>query len=192
MKSYIFYAIIFLIVIEGLMKEAFKVNTIDAIKNRRSVRKYKKGVEIPDEHIKAMLEAAMMAPSACNTRPWEFFVLRSEEAKVKALKIHPAAGHLENASIGILVCAKPELQKGISEGYFPQDCGAAIENILLSALELGYGTGWCGIYPRDERVQEFREEFGISSLPFGLVVVGAADEEPAARGFYDEKLVTVL
>lgn len=168
------------------------MNTIDAIKSRRTVRKYKNGVIIPDEHIKAMLEAAMMAPSACNTRPWEFVVLKSEDAKERALKIHPAAQHLKDASIGILVCAKPDKQEGRAEGYYQQDCGAAIENILLSALELGYGSGWCGIYPRDERVQMFRDEFEISSLPLALVVVGKADEEPDARGFYDEKLVTVI
>ena len=168
------------------------MNTIDAIKTRRTVRKYKKGVIIPDEHIKSILEAAMMAPSACNTRPWEYVVLKSEAAKKRALDIHPAAQHLKDASIGIIVCARPDKQNGRAEGFYPQDCGAAIENILLASLELGYGSGWCGIYPRDERVNQFKEEFDISSLPFALVVIGEADEKPDARGFYDEKLVTFI
>ena len=168
------------------------MNTIDAIKNRRTIRKYKNGVMIPDEHIKTILEAAMMAPSACNTRPWEYIVLKSEDAKLRALNIHPAAQHLKDASVGIIVCARPDLQNGRAEGYYPQDCGAAIENILLAALDLGYGSGWCGIYPRDERVNQFKEEFGISSLPLALVVIGESDEEPDARGFYDEKLVTII
>ena len=134
----------------------------------------------------------MMAPSARNTRPWEFIVLKSDEAKNKAVNIHPYAKHLENACIGILVCARPELQEGIAEGYFPLDCSAAIENILLQSHDLGYGSCWCGIYPREERINPFKEEFKLNSIPFALVVIGVADEEPPAKGFYDPERVTVL
>ena len=41
----------------------------EAIRARRSVRKYKKGAQIPADDVKKMLEAAMMAPSAVNSRP---------------------------------------------------------------------------------------------------------------------------
>ena len=52
------------------------MNLSDVIRARRSIRKYKPGIEIPEEHMKTILEAGMMAPSACNTRPWEFFVIK--------------------------------------------------------------------------------------------------------------------
>ena len=168
------------------------MNLNEAIRNRRSVRKYVPGVEMPDEHIKTILESAMMAPSACNSRPWEFVVLKSTEAKEQALKIHPYAKHLRDASVGVLVCAREDLQKGIAEGYFPQDCGAAIENILLQSLELGYGSCWCGIYPRLERVTMFKEEFNLKSTPVALVVIGRAAEMPDARGFYDDDRVSII
>lgn len=164
----------------------------EALLGRRSIRKYVKGYEIPDDDITKILTAAMHAPSACNTRPWEFYVIKSEEAKAKVLSIHPYARHLETASAAILVCAKPDVQSSAAEGYFPQDCGAAVENILLSAFELGYGTCWCGIYPRDERVTLFKETFNLSSLPFGLITIGKADETPTKKGFYDESLVKYL
>ncbi len=167
------------------------MNVSEAIRARRSVRKYK-AAQIPDEDIKTILEAAMCAPSACNTRPWEFVVLRSDEAKQKALDIHPYAKHLAAASIGILVCGRPDLQEGIASGFFPQDCGAAIENILLQCTELGYGSCWCGIYPGEERTPKFKEAFGLTSTPVALIVVGVPDEEPAMRGFYDETRVKVL
>ncbi|MFQ9638832.1 MAG: nitroreductase family protein [Eisenbergiella sp.] len=64
------------------------MNTSDAIRSRRSIRKYKKGSVIPKEHIRLLLEAAMMAPSACNTRPWEFVVVESEEIQEKITAIH--------------------------------------------------------------------------------------------------------
>lgn len=99
---------------------------------------------------------------------------------------------MKDASVAILVSALPETQQDKASGYFPQDCGAAIENMLLQALDLGYGTCWCGIYPRENRVENYRNEFNITSLPLGLVIIGTADEEPQPRGFYDESKVTVL
>lgn len=168
------------------------MNVYEAILKRRSIRKYEPGFIIPDEDIKKMLTAAMSAPSACNTRPWEFVVLKSDEAKQKALKIHTAATHLKDAGCAILVCALPDCQKPPATGYFPQDCGAAVENILLTALEFGYGTCWCGIYPREERCEQFRREFNLKSLPIAMVVIGKANEAPDARGFYDEKKVSVI
>lgn len=168
------------------------MNLTEAILKRRSVRKYKGGYEMPEEDLKKILNAAMHAPSAKNTRAWEFVVLKSEEAKKRAVKIHPYAKHLENASLAILVCARPDLQQGYVDGFYPQDCGAAIENILLESLELGYGSCWSGIYPREERVELFKKEFELSSLPFALVVIGVADEEPTEKGFYEESKVTVL
>jgi len=168
------------------------MNLNDAIRNRRSVRKYKAGNTMPEEHLKMILEAAMMAPSACNTRPWEFVVLKSEEAKLKAKKLHPYVREIENTCVAILVCARPEIQQGVAEGYFPQDCGAAIENILLQSLELGYGTCWCGVYPKTERVEMFKKEFNLTSTPMAVVNIGVADEEPVQRGFYEPEKVTVL
>ncbi|MEF2735552.1 MAG: nitroreductase family protein, partial [Blautia sp.] len=41
------------------------MNTSEVIRNRHSIRKYKKGVQIPRKDIETMLEAAMFAPSAC-------------------------------------------------------------------------------------------------------------------------------
>ena len=56
------------------------MNTLEAIKKRRSIRKYVKGAEIPAEDMRQILEAAMLAPSARNCRPWEFAVIRNRAA----------------------------------------------------------------------------------------------------------------
>lgn len=163
--------------------------TLETIHSRRSIRKYKTGVVVPKEDIKEILKAAMMAPSACNTRPWEFVVVESREMLDALVAVDPYASMLKTASLAIVVCAKPELQDAICPGYFPQDCGAATQNILLAAASLGYGTCWCGIHPVEERVHAVREVIGVDSTPFSIVALGVADEAPAARGFYDETRV---
>ena len=66
------------------------MQTCEAIRARRSVRKYKAGAAVPPEHVKLMLEAAMMAPSAVNSRPWEFYVVERRETLERLMQAHPA------------------------------------------------------------------------------------------------------
>ncbi|HJC57545.1 MAG TPA: nitroreductase family protein [Candidatus Eisenbergiella intestinipullorum] len=165
------------------------MNTSEAIRSRRSIRKYEKGFLIPQEHIEQMLEAAMMAPSACNRRPWEFVVVQKPEVLEQIMNVHPYTRMLETASLAIVVCGRPDLQEGICDGFWPQDCGAAIENLLLQATELGYGTCWCGCYPARNRAEELQKVLDVTSIPLAVVAVGKADEAPDARGFYDPSRV---
>ena len=162
------------------------------IRARRSIRKYKPGAPVPEEDVKLMLEAAMMAPSACNARPWEFFVAENPEIKEKLRAAHPYASMLEDASLAIVACARPEDQTGVCEGYWPLDCGAAVENLLLQAAALGYGTCWCGCWPAMDRVEAIQAILNTQSVPAALIAVGVPDESPEARGGYDPGKVTWL
>lgn len=168
------------------------MNYTDVIRERRSIRKYKPDMDVPEEHIHMLLEAAMMAPSACNTRPWEFFVTKKTEIKEALMQAQPYSKMLKTAPVAIIVCGRPDLQEGKCNDYWPQDCGAAIENILLQAKDLGYGTCWCGCYPVMDRVTAIQEILHTESIPVAIVAVGVADEAPAARGFFDPERVTYL
>lgn len=163
-----------------------------AIRARRSIRKFKPGASVPKADIEAMLEAAMMAPSACNTRPWEFFVVEDPGTKAKLRAAHPYSGMLESAPLAIVVCARPGDQEGKCDGFWPLDCGAAIENLLLQAAGLGYGTCWCGCWPGMERVHAIQGILNTKSIPAALIAVGVPGEDPAPRGFYQADKVTWL
>lgn len=56
------------------------METMEAIRARRSIRKYKSR-EIPDEAVNELLEAARLAPSGVNCQPWRFVLIKSEEKK---------------------------------------------------------------------------------------------------------------
>ena len=135
----------------------------------------------------------MLAPSACNTRPWEFIVIKNREVLEKIRKVHPYTGMLETASLAIIMCALPETQtEPVMSGYYPQDCGAATQNILIQAVELGLGTCWCGVYPKEDRIAEIKNILGTEKLPFNIIAVGVPDENPDSRGRYDESKVTYI
>ena len=165
----------------------------EAIKTRRSIRKFKADSVVTDDQIHKLLEAAMLAPSACNSRPWEFVVVQNREKLDELKEAHPYAKMLSTASAAIVICALPEVQEGIqggiAEGYFQQDCGAATENILLQAIELGLATCWCGVYPKDYLIERVKTILDISTLPFNLIAIGVPDEMPKSRGHFDENKV---
>lgn len=169
------------------------MTTTEAIRARRSVRQFKPGAEITEEQIKLMLEAAMLAPSACNTRPWEFVVVRDREKLSEIMAVHDHAKMLATASLAIVLCALPEKQdKELPRGFYPQDCGAATQNILLQATELGLGSCWCGVYPKEGLPDKIKAILGVESLPFNVIAIGVPDAAPKARGFYEDAKVRYI
>ena len=114
----------------------------EAIKNRRSIRTYKKQ-GLPEGTVEKLLDAARLAPSAGNVQPWEFVVVNSQKIKQDLCKAAFNQKDLEEASIVIVVCAdeKRAEQTYGSRGknlYCIQDTAAAIQNILLTACSLGW------------------------------------------------------
>ena len=164
----------------------------DIIKSRRSIRRYDPSKPVTREQLDELLEAAMFAPSACNSRPWEFIAVTKRNILDEIAQAHPFAGMCATATAAIVVVAIP--QEGRPEGYFPQDCGAATQNILLQAASMGLGTCWCGVYPREERITFFRERFNIQppKIPFNVIAIGAPDDAPEARGFFEAEKVSYM
>ena len=168
--------------------------TLEIIKTRRSIRKYK-DTPIPKAKITAMLEAAMLAPSACNTRPWRFIAITSRDVLNRLADAHNWAKMLYTAPLAIIVVALPATQEGhpvdLPKGFYPQDCGAATQNILLQAEAMGYGSCWCGVYPKPVQpvISEILE-IPEGEIPFNIIAIGEKDEAPEPRGRYDEARIT--
>lgn len=161
---------------------------IEAIKERRSMRKFKTRA-LPKVQIEAMLEAAMLAPSACNTRPWRFVVVTQREILNKLADCHKYAKMLYHAPVAIVICAlaKEQGENETAKGFYPQDCGAATQNILLQAQAMGLASCWCGVYPKEHLMPVVSEILGLAAdeIPFNIIAIGEADDTPEARGFYE-------
>jgi nitroreductase len=167
------------------------MKTTQAIRARRSIRKYKPGMTLPQEHIDLMLEAAMCAPSASNKRPYAFVVVENKALMAQIAERHPYAKFLSEASLAIVVCGDPRVNPRPA-GYemWPQDCAAATQTLMLQATELGYGSCWSALYPYEDRIGVAVDVLDIRDVvPFSLIALGVADEAPDRRGFYDKTKV---
>ncbi len=153
------------------------MDTLEAIHTRRSVRKYQ-DQPLPEALVRKLLAAAMMAPSARNAQPWQFVVIDDRELLAEYARNHPNAAMAKDAPLAVLVCGDVRLE--LSAGYWPVDCAAAVENLLLAAHALGLGAVWTGVYPREDRMATLRRLCGVPDdvMPHSLIVLGYPAEQP--------------
>ena len=153
-----------------------------AIKNRRSVRKYTTQ-PVSKADIDAMLAAACLAPSGGNRQPWHFYVIQNADV-IQALCARAYTTQwFQTSPLVICVTVDPAIsQKAYGERggqlYAVQDSAAAIQNMLLTAHELGLGCCWCGAFDESEVGD-------ILSLPEGrrplaLLTIGHPEGEAPA------------
>lgn len=140
------------------------MDTIKAIKTRRSIRRFKKD-NIPKEKIKIILECASLAPSVFNEQPWEFVVVSGNtkeiiiENTVDTPKILENSLNLDerikksmysffenfgNAPTLIIVLMRKTNKKIIKKQYI-ESVSAAIQNILIASNAIGLGSCWVSI-----------------------------------------------
>jgi len=152
---------------------------MNTIFTRRSIRKYN-GQPVSDELVEQLLRAGMAAPSAGNSQPWHFIVVRDREKLKEIGTFHTNARMSEQADLAICVCADPQLEK--YPGRWMLDCSAAVENILLMVTELGLGAVWCGVYPEQTRIDGFRRLLNIPPevVPVAFIPIGYPAEQPVA------------
>ncbi len=164
------------------------MDALFAVYTRRSVRQYGSG-GVDEAQIENLLKAGMAAPSAGNSRPWHFVVIDDVAKLSEISEIHPHAKMAAHAALAIMVCAEPALER--YPGYWPQDCAAATQNILIAAHAQGLGAVWCGIYPGIKDDSAFRKLFCLpdSVIPLSLVVLGPEKEEPKDPGRFDKDRV---
>ncbi|MBN2058318.1 MAG: nitroreductase family protein [Candidatus Saganbacteria bacterium] len=128
---------------------------LDIIKERFSVREYQDR-PVEQEKLDLVLEAARLAPSASNSQPWHFYVVRDKE-KIRALAGEMPLGtrnimnsFIARAPVVIVATAGPIslLHRAasfiVNRRWYYMDIGIALEHMVLTAWELGLGSCWIG------------------------------------------------
>ncbi|MFB3854422.1 MAG: nitroreductase family protein [Vicinamibacterales bacterium] len=160
------------------------MDVLDALMTRCSIRRYGPA-PVPEAAIEKMLEVLFRSPSAADARPWQFAVVDRRDLLDRLQAAMPGCEMLESAPTAILICAEPAREK--IPGFWPQDCAAAAENLLLAAHGLGLGAVWIGLYPVEDRVRATREILRVPEglVPFALVSIGEPAEQPVLQDRYD-------
>jgi len=177
------------------------MDALDAIKNRRSIRRFKPDLP-PKEKIDAILEAAAWAPSAGNIQARAFILVSDQKTREKLAEAAYGQDFISEAPVAIVpyegapfwgmsptgtptvvVCAdhaRSSRHYGTrgSSLYAIQDATAAVQNILIASHALGLGSCWLGAFSEPD----VRRLLAIpnSITPVAIVPLGIPDEKPRA------------
>ncbi len=116
------------------------MEVIEAIKNRRSVRRFEDR-PVPEELIKKIIEAGQWAPSACNRQDWKFIIIDSQEVKERILR-DTTAYFVGKAPLLILVLYSNRTDNLEYKDHL-LSAAMAIQNMQLAAYSLGLGSCLC-------------------------------------------------
>ncbi len=141
---------------------------------RRSVRKYLT-TPVPKEMVEKLLEVAYYSPSAKNKHPIHYIIVEDKAVLQSFKKFHGSAAMFDQAPLGIVICGD------MTEAWatWRDDAAAVTTNICNAAYELGLGSCWCGLYPRDMRVDGMKEALNLPNhiMPYAMIVLGYPDPE---------------
>ncbi len=162
---------------------------MNSIMKRKSIRRYTKE-KIREEDIKKLLRAGMQAPSAGNQQPWRYTVVTNEKIIKKLSDFSPYASFIKEAPLVIIISIAndnikyPELA--------PIDAAISAENMLLEAVECGFGGVYLAIYPEQERMEYVSELLELEDTPIVALSFGYAKKEEEIEERYDKKKVTYI
>ncbi|HAH32681.1 MAG TPA: NAD(P)H nitroreductase [Elusimicrobia bacterium] len=162
---------------------------LELVSKRRSIRKYKP-LPVEREKLLLCLEAARLAPSACNAQPYRFIVVDEPELKEKVSKAAFSgvySGCKFAAGAGALVFVVSETGKFSawlgnrvqSTDFRLVDIGIAAEHFVLAASEQGLGTCWLGWFNAKSAARALG--LGPGKKVEIMLSVGYPDEDPSQR-----------
>lgn len=182
------------------------MQVFETIMARRSIRRFK-AETLSREQMERIITAGIAAPSGKNKQPWRFVVVESEGEKARMCQAFkngidawadddPEGARwtrhtlsiVEQAPVTIAVIATDSAHPPVDDHRFDyrvgdivdiQSIGAAIQNMLLAAWEMGIGSLW--ICDSFGAYQDLVEYFEADGLLVALVSFGIADQSPAAR-----------
>ena len=164
---------------------------IQLIMTRTSIRAFQ-DKPVSDETVEVLLKAAMAAPSAKNSQPWSFVVIRDRPLLEKLGDSLPNAKMTATAPVAVVICgALEKALPGEARDYWIQDAAAATENFLLAVHALGLGAVWTGVHPISERIRILKEALRLPDEiePFCLIPFGYPAVPAAVKDKWDPSIV---
>ena len=163
------------------------MNTLESIKTRRSIRKYKSD-PVQQERLNKIIDAGLYAPSGMGRQATIILSVTNKEVRDQLSKLNARIMGTDTdpfygAPAVLIVLAKKDCPTGIYDGSL------VMQNLMLAAHELGLGSCWIHRAKEEFELPEGREllkSLGIEDEYEGIghCIIGYADGDapsPAER-----------
>lgn len=161
---------------------------MDALKLRRSVRKFDKSRKIDYDTLLELCRIGEMAPAARNQKGREYVIIDDENIINELSKVSKGAMVLANGVAAIAVISRPK-EEMVTPDMLDQDLSCAVQNILIGATQMGIGSCYIGIHPHPERVEPCDKVLNVSGgkHTFALIALGYPED---LNAFYEKDKLT--
>jgi len=151
------------------------MNVVEAIKSRRSIRKFKPD-SIPPEVLKKILEAGRLSPSAGNRQPYKIIAVTDEKLREEMSKGR-SNKFIKDAPVVVVGCDR--VGDDWSRRWSMVDTTIALEHIVLAAWSMGVGSCWIGDFskPTLRELLEIPQDYEIVAQ----IALGFPEEVPNER-----------
>lgn len=151
------------------------MNFNELCKARTSIRGYQ-ARPVPEEHLSTILEAARMAPTACNRQPFQLVVIREPERRAAVARAYTKEW-FGQAPVIIVLCSEPDAAWTRQDGknYADVDGAIVMDHITLQAADLELGTCWIGAF--DPAILREVLDLPPSLEPLAMTPIGYPDDE---------------
>lgn len=159
------------------------MDVFEAIERRHSYRGALTDTPVSREDLRRIVDAGIRAPSGCNAQTTTFIVVDDPSllASIAALFGRPVF----DSARAMIVCVVEHREVFHGMAFGPEDCAAAVENMLLAVTSLGYATVWTdGALRSEGRAQRIGELLGVPAdrevrviLPIGVPAETASQRE---------------
>lgn len=154
---------------------------MDLVGRRYSCRSFD-GTPLTDTQIRSLIEAARLAPSACNRQPWLFIVVNTPEL-VREVATTYDRDWIRTAATFIVACGDhgQSWHRADGKDHSDVDVSIAVEHICLAAEAMGLGTCWVCNFDKDRLA-------GVLDLPENIEPVAIIPVgRPSADAVVPEK-----
>lgn len=160
------------------------MDTLTAIKERRSVKHYDPSYKMSEVQIKTLLEAALLSPTSFNMQNWRFVVV-SDTDKKEALRVASwDQAQVSEASITILLCA--DLNAHVDAGRYWARAPQAVQDVLVPMIAPFYENN-----PQLQRDEAMRS-IGIAAQTLMLAAKSLGYDSCPMIGFDSSKVAEII
>ncbi len=161
------------------------MKTVDAIESRRAVKSFDPEYQISAEQQQALLELAMLSPTAFNIQHWRFVIVSEPQLRQQIREAAWGQAQVTDASLLIVLCADIQAWQKQPERYW-HNAGPEVQNYILPMLASYYRDK-----PQVQRDEALRSS-GIAAQTLMLAAKAMGYESCPMDGFDFQKVAELI
>ena len=161
------------------------MDTLSAIKERRSIKKYDANHQMTEEEIKTLMEYTLLSPTSFNMQNWRFLVVKDQETKDKLKGASFNQSQVSDASIVVLICGDLKSWARDPQRYW-RNAPEAVQQQIVPMIG--------GFYGKNEQLQrdEAMRSAGIAGQTIMLAAKAMGYDTCPMIGFIPDKVAEIV